>query len=87
MPAESNNTDNAEVEDLAKGSEKVIPEADPVDIDLLSELHQARKDRVAQIKAAIEAGQYDSDELLNAALERMLDKVVPEEEDTAKEES
>lgn len=53
-------------------NEKPIPETDPVDIDLLGELREARKDRVAQIKAQIEAGQYESDELLDAALERMV---------------
>lgn len=59
-------------DDQSALNEKPIPEADPVDIDLLGELREARKDRVAQIKAQIEAGKYESDELLDAALERMV---------------
>lgn len=80
MSGKTDNTDETKVEDRVRGgSVRPIPETNPVDIDLLAELHQARKDRVAQIKAAIEAGQYDSDELLNAALERMLEEVVSDE--------
>lgn len=59
-------------DDQSAPNEKPIPEADPVDIDLLGELREARKDRVAQIKAQIEAGKYESEELLDAALERMV---------------
>jgi hypothetical protein len=64
---------------------KPIPETKPVDIDLLAELRQARKDRVAQIKAEIESGSYDSDELFDAALGRMLNNVSLEDEDEATE--
>ncbi len=56
------------------------------DIDLLAELRQARKDRLAQIKADVGAGAYDSEEILNAALERMFDRVIPDEEDDTKDE-
>ena len=56
------------------------------DIDHLAELRQARKDRLAQIKADVEAGAYDSEEILNAALERMFDRVIPDEEDDTKDE-
>jgi anti-sigma28 factor (negative regulator of flagellin synthesis) len=59
-------------DDQSALNEKPIPEADPVDIDLLGELREARKDRVAQIKAQIEVGKYESEELLDAALERMV---------------
>ncbi len=82
MNGKPNNTDETKLEAPAcSGSSRPVPEVDPVDLDLLAELHQARKDRVAQIKSAIDAGQYDSDELLNAALERMLEQVVSDEVD------
>lgn len=51
---------------------KAAPEPDPVDINLLGELRDARKSRVAQIKAEIDAGTYESEELLDAALKRMI---------------
>lgn len=59
----------------ADPSKKPIPEIKPVDIDHLSRLRQARRDRIAQIKAQIDAGQYESEELLDAAMERMLGRV------------
>ena len=57
-------------------------EVDQLDIspsaDLVSRALEApaiRADRVAQIRSAIEAGNYDTDEKLNVALDRMLDEI------------
>ena len=46
--------------------------AEPVDIELLADLHQARAERLAEIKKQVLSGAYDSEDLLAAALERML---------------
>jgi negative regulator of flagellin synthesis FlgM len=42
-------------------------------LDRLSESSAARAERIAQIKEAIENGEYDTDEKLEAALERMFE--------------
>ncbi|MFO1041146.1 MAG: flagellar biosynthesis anti-sigma factor FlgM [Planctomycetaceae bacterium] len=42
-------------------------------LDRLSETPDVRAERLAQIKEAIENGDYDTDEKLEAALERMFD--------------
>lgn len=39
------------------------------------ELPEIRAERVAQIKAAIENGTYETDERLNGALDRLLDEI------------
>ena len=49
------------------------------EIQLLAELRQLRAERIAQIKAQIEAGTYESDELLDAALGRMLNIIETEQ--------
>lgn len=59
-----------------------LTEVDQLDIsptaDLASralESSDIRTDRVAQIRAEIEAGGYDSDEKLNVALDRLLNEI------------
>ena len=42
-------------------------------LDRLSESPDVRAERIAQIKEAIENGEYDTDEKLEAALSRMFD--------------
>lgn len=41
----------------------------------LSRSPEVRTERLAQIKAAIDAGTYDTDEKLNAALEKLLGEI------------
>lgn len=89
---QENSAENAETGD--RDREQTAPEATPDDkiseseINHLAELRQARKDRLAKIKADVEAGAYDSEEILDAALERMFDRVIPDEdkEDDTKDE-
>ena len=59
-----------------------LGEVDQLDIspsaDLASRALDApaiRADRVAQIRSAIEAGDYDTDEKMNLALDRLLDEI------------
>ncbi len=49
------------------------------DTNDISGLQKQRANRLAKIKAAIDAGEYDSEELLNTALERMIDQVIPDD--------
>ena len=44
-------------------------------LDRLSETPEARAERLAQIKEAIENGDYDTDEKLEAALSKMIDSM------------
>lgn len=41
----------------------------------LSEIPDIRHDRVAELRAAIEAGTYETEEKLNTALDRLLDEI------------
>lgn len=59
-----------------------LTEADQLDISPTADLasralegSDIRADRVAQLRAAIEAGGYDSDEKMNIALDRLLDEI------------
>lgn len=59
-----------------------LSEADQLDIspsgDLASralDTSEIRADRVAQIRSAIEAGNYDSDDKLSLALDRLMDEI------------
>jgi negative regulator of flagellin synthesis FlgM len=59
-----------------------LAEADQLDISPTADLASRaldtsviRADRVAQIRSAIEAGSYESDEKLNVALDRLLDEI------------
>ncbi len=45
----------------------------------LAEAGDLRQARLAQIKAAIEAGEYETPEKLEAAVDRLLDKLLEEE--------
>lgn len=48
--------------------------------DMLERLNQSseiRAERLAQIRAAIEAGEYETPEKLEAALQKMLDEIEP----------
>ena len=84
--------ENAETGD--RHDDQAVPETNSPDtiseseINHLADLRQARKDRLARIKADVEAGAYDSEDILNAAIERMFDRVIPDEakEDDTKEE-
>ncbi|MCA9155884.1 MAG: flagellar biosynthesis anti-sigma factor FlgM [Pirellulaceae bacterium] len=56
--------------------------ADQLDIsyeaDLVSRVHELpdiREDRVAQIRAAIESGQYETDDKLEVAVGRLFDEI------------
>lgn len=51
---------------------------DEIDGDLLAELREARKRRLARIRADIESGEYDTEDVLNAALERMVRRIADE---------
>ena len=44
-------------------------------LDQLNQSPDVRAERLAQIKAAIEAGDYETDEKLEAALEKLLDEI------------
>lgn len=44
-------------------------------LEHLQQSSQVRAERVAQIKAAIEAGEYETPEKLEAALEKLLDEI------------
>ena len=48
-------------------------------LDKLSKSPEVRAERLAQIKAAIDAGQYDTDEKLEAALMNLLQSIVSHE--------
>lgn len=88
MTAEPKNPD-ADVPDEDEGvPKKPVPDIQPPDFDELARLRQSRKDRLARIKAEIDAGTYDSDELLDAALGRMLHNINmdDDEDDVADEE-
>ena len=59
-----------------------LAEVDQLDIspaaDLASrsaEIGAIRHERVAELRAAIEAGSYESDEKINVALDRLLDQI------------
>ena len=63
-------------------SRSYVTGADQLDIsreaDMVSrvrEIPDIRADRVAEIRAAIEAGQYETDEKINIAVERLLDEI------------
>ena len=60
-----------------------LHEADQVDIspeaDMISRVHELpeiRTDRVAEIRAQIEAGAYETEEKLDIAIGRLLDELV-----------
>ena len=68
----------------ATGGSSSLAELDQLDISPSAELASRaldsagagiRADRVAQIRSAIEAGNYDSDEKLSVALDRLLDEI------------
>ena len=66
-------------------SNRLRPPKDAVEIssagqllDKLSKSPQVRAERLAQIKAAIDAGQYDTDEKLEAALMNLFQSMVNE---------
>lgn len=46
-------------------------------LDRLNQSSEIRAERLAQIRAAIEAGEYETPEKLEAALEKMLDEIDP----------
>ncbi len=50
-------------------------------LDRLSKSPQVRAERLAQIKAAIESGQYDTEEKLEAALMNLFQSIVNESHD------
>jgi negative regulator of flagellin synthesis FlgM len=58
-----------------------LAETDQLDISPAADLASrsldgaARNERLAQIRAEIEAGTYETDEKLNAALDRLLDQL------------
>lgn len=59
-----------------------LAQADQLDIsheaDLVSRVHDLpaiRQDRVAEIRAQIDSGAYETDEKLDGALERLLDEI------------
>jgi anti-sigma28 factor (negative regulator of flagellin synthesis) len=59
-----------------------LGEVDQLDISPTGELASRaldsagiRADRIAQIRSAIEAGSYDSDEKMSLALDRLLDEI------------
>ena len=62
---------------------KQLPAADRLELSGVSHLMKAlkangdvRTDKVADIKAQIEAGTYENDEKLDAAIDRMLDDLL-----------
>ncbi len=68
--------------DATDPPERSVPLAAPVDLELLAELRDARKQRLERIRQEIDAGTYDSDDLLDAAMERMMrhvDRDVPDD--------
>lgn len=52
-------------------------------LDQLSQSSDVRQERIARIKAAIEAGEYDTDAKLEAALSKMFDALGIEFDDEA----
>ena len=44
-------------------------------LNKVSEIPDVRADRVADIRAQIQAGEYESDEKLSVALDRLLDEI------------
>jgi anti-sigma28 factor (negative regulator of flagellin synthesis) len=58
-----------------------LSEGDHLDISAAGQLASrslegsSRSDRVAEIRAAIQAGTYDTEEKLSAALDRLLDQI------------
>ena len=59
-----------------------LAEADQLDISSVADIasreldtQSFRADRVAQLRAAIEAGNYETDEKIGLALDRMLDEI------------
>ncbi len=86
MTAEPTNSDADAPSPGDDKDAKPIPETRSPDFDQLAKLRQKRKDRIAQIKAEIEAGNYDSDELLDAALGRMLHNMPMDDGDDVAEE-
>ena len=59
--------DELEISDVAKK------------LEALAESGELRQARLAQIKAAIEAGEYETPEKLEAAVDRLLDELLSEE--------
>lgn len=53
----------------------ISPSADMASRALENASAGIRADRVAQIRSAIEAGNYDTDEKLSMALDRLLDEI------------
>ncbi len=51
-------------------------------LDELSPSSEVRSERLAQIKAAIEAGTYETPEKLEAALEKLLGEIAPDDDDS-----
>ena len=62
-PSVSNTSDQLEISDAARLASQ------------MSEIPEMRMDRVAQIKAAIADGSYETDAKLNVALDRLLDEI------------
>ena len=70
QPAETNN----QVGDLNQVDQvDISPEADLV--SRINELPDIRTDRVAEIRAQIEAGTYETDDKMETALGRLLDEL------------
>lgn len=51
-------------------------------LDELSQSPEVRAERLAQIKAAIEAGTYETPEKLDAALDKLLDEISLDDNDS-----
>ena len=62
-PPVSGTSDQLEISDAARLASQ------------MSEIPEMRMDRVAQIKASIADGSYETDDKLNVALERLLDEI------------
>ena len=43
--------------------------------ELMAEVPDVRADRIAQVRAEIEAGTYETDERINGAIDRLLDEL------------
>jgi len=64
-----------------EGDEQVAPFHKRDDLDIANDTDQQRRQKLESIKGAVQAGLFDSEEVLEEAVRRMIDRLRSDEDD------